>query len=532
MTSRYRKSRISIRLVVVFLAAALLTQGCDSERQSVTSTIVVGATVYDGTGGDGIKAAVRFDGDRIVAVGDLTPLAGETVVDAEGLVLAPGFIDTHSHYYDSRGEYRHMPAVLSQGVTTIVAGMDGFSLADEDLDFVPQSDFMKAFAASPAAVNVASYSPHNSIRQEVLGSEYQRVATAAEIAKMVELVDADMQAGAIGLATGLEYEPGIFSSTEEVIALASVAGRYGGSYVSHLRDEDDRMLEALEEAIRIGREAGLPVHISHIKLADRELWGTTDEVIALLESARDEGIDVTADIYPYIRWASNLGVLFPDRDFSSTEAAEFTFAHAAAPEDVLVTYYAPNPDFEGLTIADIARVVEKDAVSTLLDLAQAADDYFREHQRWGALIIAKGMNQDDVEKFMQWPHTNICSDGGYYIGHPRSYGAFPRALRYFVGELETLSMAEAIHKMSGLSARALGVSDRGLIKGGMHADLVLFDPETITDRATMSDPTAFSIGVKTVWVNGVLAFADGEPTLRYAGRIVTHDSHGTTEPDD
>lgn len=532
MTSRYPKLPINIRLVVAFLAAALLTQGCDLERQPITSTIVVGATVYDGTGADGFEAAVRFDGDRIVAVGDLTPLEGEAVIDAAGLVLAPGFIDTHSHYYDSRGEYRHMPAVLSQGVTTVVAGMDGFSLADEDLDFVPQSEFMEAFAANPAAVNVASYSPHNSIRQAVLGTEYKRVATAAELARMVELVDADMQAGAIGLATGLEYEPGIFSSTEEVIALARVASRYGGSYVSHLRDEDDRMMEALEEAIRIGREAGLPVHISHIKIADRELWGTTDEVIALLESARDDGVDVTADIYPYVRWASNLGVLFPDRDFSSTAAAEFTFTHTAAPEDILLSYYAPNPDFEGLSVADIARIVEKDAVRTLLDLAQAADDYFREHQRWGALIIAEGMNQGDVEKLMQWPYTNICSDGGYYIGHPRSYGAFPRALRYFAGELETLSMAEAIHKMSGLSARALGASDRGLLKGGMHADLVLFDPEAITDRASMSDPTAFSVGIKKVWVNGVLAFTDGEPTLRYAGRIVTHERHGATEPDD
>lgn len=522
--------RITFRLLLVCAAASILTTACDRDGSPVTSTIIIGATVFDGTGAAGVTGSVRFDGDRIVAVGDLSPLSGETVIDADGLILAPGFIDTHGHYYDYRGKYRLMPAVLSQGVTTTVAGMDGFSLADEDLDFVPVEKLVAAFEANPAAVNVAPYSAHNSIRQHVMGDDNRRAATAEELAAMAELVKDDMRAGALGLSTGLEYEPGIFSSTEEVIELARVAAEFGGSYASHIRDEDDLMIDAVNELIRIGREARLPVHISHIKLADRALWGSTKLVVNLLNASREEGIDVTADIYPYVRWASNLRILFPERDFTNREAAEFTFAHTAAPEDILLTYYGPDPELEGLTIAQIAKLTERDAISTLLALSQAADDYFRKHDRWGAMIIARGMSENDVTEFMQWPHTNICSDGGHYIDHPRSYGTFPRVLRHFVGERNVLSMAEAIHKMTGLSARALGLSDRGYLKAGFHADLVLFDPESIADLATMTDPHATSTGIQKVWVNGELAFADGTPTERFAGRVVTHGGRGSFEP--
>lgn len=519
--------RITCRYFFVFAATTLIASPCESNDAAITSTIIIGATIYDGSGADGVTGSVRFDGDRIVAVGDLSAIDGETVVDATGLVLAPGFIDTHGHYYDFRGEYRHMPAVLSQGITTTVTAMDGFSLADEDLDYVPVSRLVKAFIANPAAVNVASYSPHNSIRQHVMGSDNRRAASPDELAAMASLVRADMQAGAIGLSTGLEYEPGIFSSIEELVELARVAAEFGGSYASHVRDEDDRMLDAIEELIQIGREARLPVHISHIKLADRELWGTTDRIISLLDTARDEGVDVTADIYPYVRWASNLRIFFPDRDFTDREAAEFTFAHAAAPEDILLTYFAPNPDLEGLSIAEIAEDSGKDVISTLLELTQAADVYFREHDRWGALVIARGMNLEDVSRLMQWPYANICSDGGYYIKHPRSFGAFPRVLDYFVGELGTLGLAEAIYKMTGLAAESMGFAERGLLKAGMLADLVLFDPATIADRATMDDPEATSIGVRKVWVNGELAFNDGKPTGRFAGRLITY---GGREP--
>ncbi len=283
------------------VASVLLLVSCSEEPTSVSSTLIINAIIFDGTGADGYDGSVRIDGDRIVAVGDIAALDGETIIDATGLALAPGFIDTHSHHDSNMDEYRHMPGVLSQGVTTIVRGADGFSGTDDAFGFIPQSEFNRTFAAAPAAVNVASYSPHNSIRYRIMGTDSKRGATADEIAAMAALVEADMRDGAVGLATGLEYEPGIFSTTQEIIELAKVAANYGGGYMSHVRDEDDHFMDAVDEVIRIGREAGLPVHISHIKLADRAFWGTTDSVIEVLNNARASGVDITADIYHYQR---------------------------------------------------------------------------------------------------------------------------------------------------------------------------------------------------------------------------------------
>jgi N-acyl-D-amino-acid deacylase len=414
-----------------------------------------------------------------------------------------------------------MPGVLSQGITTIARGVDGYSDIDEEFAYVSQSEFNRLFAASPVAVNVASFSPHNSIRYQVMGGDFRREASASEVAQMAAMVAADMQAGAIGLATGLEYEPGIYSSTEELVSLAKVAADFGGSYSSHLRDEDDRLMDAIREIIQIGREAKIDVHISHIKLADRALWGDTRTVITALDRARADGIDVTADLYPYERWASNLVILFPDRNFSNRDTAEFAFAHTAAAEDIIFAYFAPNPEFVGMSIAEVATLAERNAADTLMELAQRADEYLRETGRSGARIIARGMQETDVAAFMAWPFTNICSDGSHDDGHPRGYGAFPRVLKRFVRELDVLTLAEAVHKMTGLSAATLKVNNRGVIKPGAFADLVLFDPEKTADRATMSDPTALSVGIHKVWVNGVLALDNGEPTQRYAGRALT-----------
>lgn len=508
------------RNALILATLLSLAQACAAHSSRPTSTLIVGATIYDGTGAEAVEAALRFDRDRILSVGDLAPLAGETVIDAEGLVLAPGFIDTHSHHDGDIDEFRHMPAVLSQGVTTIVRGSDGFSDVEDELSYRPLSDFNEAFTARPAAVNVASYAPHNSIRRAVMGNDSRREATVAEILEMSALLTAELEAGAIGLATGLEYEPGMYSSTEEIIALAQIASASGGRYASHLRDEDDRLMEAVDEIIRIGREAKISVHISHIKLADRALWGSSDRLLTRLDGARAEGLDITADIYPYDRWASSLAILFPDRNFSNREAAEFAFAHTAAPEDIVLALYRPNPELTGLSVAEVARVTARSETETLMDLAQEADDYLKENGRSGARIIARGMHETDVAALMQWPSTNICSDGSHELGHPRGYGAFPRVLRRYVRELHAVSIAEAIHKMSGLSAAAMNIADRGLVKPGMVADLVLFDAGEIADRATMQDPTAISVGIRKVWVNGVLAFDDGEPTGRYAGRIL------------
>jgi N-acyl-D-amino-acid deacylase len=486
-------------LATIITLLLLPVSGCETNEATSSSTLIVNAVILDGNGGEAFAGAVRFDGDRIIDVGQLTALQGETVIDAGGLALAPGFIDTHSHHDRELDKYRHMPSVLSQGITTIVRGADGKTSGSVSI-----AEYNASISELPAAVNIASFSPHNTIRKHVMGDGYRREATREEIEAMAALVKADMQAGALGLSTGLEYEPGIFSSTEEVIELARIAARDGGRYSSHLRDEDDNLVDAINEIIRIGSEADIPVHISHIKLADKLAWGSTDDIIELLNTARADGIDLTADIYPYERWKSNLAVLFPKRDFTSRATAEFTFTRTAAADDILLIDYPPNRDFEGMTIAQVAAVTERDEITTLLELSQAAEDH-RRNTGENTGIIAKSMNNDDVAAFMKWPYMNICSDGEHH-GHPRGSGSFPRVLGRYVREYGVLSLPEAIHKMTGRSADSTGIKQRGRIESGKYADLVLFNPDTVIDRATMTDPTALSEGVVKVWVNGVLAY--------------------------
>ena len=490
-----------MRTFLLILSWLLPLSACTVESpEPVSSTLISNAVIFDGSGDDPYKGSVRFDAttQRIIAVGDLEAVRGEVIIDAKGRALAPGFIDTHSHHDDDLEEYPQMPGVLSQGITTIVRGVDG-----SGGNYSTVAEFKAA---------------HNSIRLLVMGDDNRRHASDVEIEAMAALVEADMQAGALGLSTGLEYEPGIFSATEEVIALARVAASQGGHYSSHLRDEDDRFVDAIEEILRIGREAEIPVQVSHIKLADQLAWGTTAAIIETLDAARAEGLEISADIYPYERWASNLAVLFPERDYSSVETAEYTFERTAAAEDILLISYPVNPAFEGMTVAEIAGITERDEVTTLLELSQAAEDHRRETGE-DTGIIAKSMNNDDIAAFMRWPYTNICSDG-WHGGHPRGYGSFPRVLGLFVRELGVLTTAEAIFKMTARAADNIGVRDRGRIEAGHYADLVLFNPETIIDHATMKEPMAMSSGIERVWVNGALAFDDGAPTDTFAGQVV------------
>lgn len=506
-----RNSTYVLSLFWVFLLSACTVES----PETASSTLIVNAVIYDGSGGAPYSGAVRFDPatQRIVAVGDIDEVPGEVIIDAQGLALAPGFIDTHSHHDRESDKFRHMPGVLSQGITTIVRGNDGSSG-----DYASVADFNAAFEAMPLAVNAASFSAHNAVREFVLGDDNRRHSSEEELTAMAKLVEADMQAGALGLSTGLEYEPGIFSTTEEVIELARVAAIHNGRYVSHLRDEDDRFVDAIKEIIRIGDEAGIPVHVSHIKIADRLAWGTTNEIIGLMDAARTAGLSITADIYPYERWASNLAVLFPDRDYSSVATAEYTFERTAAAEDILLIRYPANPAFEGMTVAEVAGITERDEVTTLLELSQAADDHRRETGNDSG-IIAKSMNNEDIAAFLRWPYMNICSDGSHG-GHPRGYGSFPRVLGFFGRELGVLTVPEAIFKMTARAADSMGISDRGRIAPGHYADLVLFNPDTIIDHADMKEPTAMSSGIERVWVNGVLAFDVGAPTGAFAGQVV------------
>jgi N-acyl-D-amino-acid deacylase len=483
-------------------------------------TVIVNARVLDGSGAPARAVAVRIVGDRIVEVGALRAKLGDRVVDAGGLTLAPGFIDTHSHHDRGLLEQRDALAIVSQGATTIVAGQDGGSRT-------PLAGFFARLERTPAAVNVASYVGHGTVRSAVMGDDFRRVATAAEVGRMREIVEAEMRAGALGLSTGLEYDPGIYSSRGEVLELARAVAPFGGRYISHVRSEDRAFWQAIDEIIAIGRDARIPVQISHVKLAMRSLWGQTDSLFRMLDRARAAGVDVTADVYPYTYWQSTLTVLFPERDFANRGAAEFALREVSAPEGLLLSRFAPDSTYVGKTVADIARLRKTDAATTLMALIRETEEAGRAGRPSDESVIGTSMAERDVARLIAWPHANICSDGELAGRHPRGFGAFPRVLGRYVREQGVITLPEAVRKMTSLAAAHMGIVDRGRIGPGYFADLVLFDPATVIDRATPTAPRETAVGIRTVWVNGEVVYEGGALTGRHPGRVVRR---GRAEP--
>ncbi|WP_426165308.1 N-acyl-D-amino-acid deacylase family protein [Sandarakinorhabdus sp. DWP1-3-1] len=479
------------------------------------ATIITNASIIDGTGAPARPGNVRIDGDRITAVGTFAPAPGDTIVDAHGLTLAPGFIDSHSHH--DRGDFaqRSMAPLIAQGVTTIVIGADGFS--DGTI-----ADRARRYAAAPASVNVASHSGHGSLRSKVMGKDFKRSATPAEVKAMQDLLAADMRAGSLGLSTGLEYDPAIYSDKAEVLALAQTAAGFGGRYISHMRSEDVRLDDAIDELLEIGRVTRMPVQISHFKIAIVDRWGQAKALLAKLDKARLAGIDVTADVYPYEYWQSTLSVLMPGRDFRDREAAVFALTKLSTPEGMLIGNYAPEPALAGRTIAQVAAARKADPYDTYLALIRDAEAFAAAHPDATDVesVIGTSMAPADVADFIAWPHSNICSDGLMQGRHPRNAGSFAKVLRLYVREQQRLTLVEAVHKMTGLSAAHMGLADRGVIRPGAMADLVLFDPATISDHADVTRPGALATGVDRVWVNGVAVLADGKPSGAYPGRFL------------
>ena len=495
----------ALSFVLALLAPSLLG------AEPAPTLRIVNARLIDGTGAPARMGSLRIAGDRIAAVGDVEPLPGEPVFDAKGLVLAPGFIDTHSHA-DVLGIPEALGAV-SQGITTIVVGQDGGSM-------LPLSELFARLERAPAAVNVASYSGHGTLREKVLGKDFRRAATAGEIAEMSRLLERDMEAGALGLSTGLEYDPGIYSSRAELLELARVAARHGGRYISHIRSEDRKFWEAIDEILAIGREAKLPVQISHVKLAMRSLWGEAPRLLALLDKARAQGIDVTADIYPYLYWHSTLTVLFPERDFENLETARQVLAEIAPADGLLLGRYLPNPAYAGRTVAEIAKERGEAPEKTLVALIRDAEALRRQGKEGVESVIGTSMVEGDLEKLLAWPHTNLCTDGELGGRHPRGFGAFPRVLGRYVRERGVLPLEETVRKMTSLAADHTGLADRGRLAPGAYADLVLFDPGKVIDRATTSEPHALAAGIERVWVNGRAVFADGAASGLKPGRVL------------
>jgi N-acyl-D-amino-acid deacylase len=489
------------------LAVLGACSGDGKPEPGVTSTLIVNASIVDGTGAPARAGAVRIDGDRIVELGALEPKRGEAVLDAKGLVLAPGFIDVHSHHEEGLFEMRDATPVVSQGITTIVAGQDGSMT-------YPVRELFERMQETPVAINVATFVGHGTLRTDAMGKDdYRRHATAEEVEKMRQGVADGMNAGALGLATGLEYDPGIYSATEEVVTLAKEAASAGGRYISHVRSEDREFWAAIDEIVRIGREAKIPVQVTHIKLAMKDWWGQHDRLLGILDKARAEGVEITSDIYPYEYWHSDLTVLFPKRDFKDRAVARFILDHVTPADGIVLTTYSPEPALVGKTLAEIAAAKGTDPADELMDLiarSQGEDDQ--------QSIMGRGMIEQDIDALIVWPHASICSDGSLDSLHPRGRGAFTKVLREYVREKKVLTLEEAVRKMTGLSAANMGIADRGVIRPGAFADLVLFDPATVADRSTFEDPKALSVGIERVWVNGVPVWQDGQATDARPGR--------------
>jgi N-acyl-D-amino-acid deacylase len=504
------------RLLAASVIATAIATACTKSAAPVPARpgfLITNANVIDGSGSPARRASVRVEGDRIAAVGELATRSGETVVDAHGLTLAPGFIDTHSHADDDLFEHPDALAVVSQGITTIIGGQDGGSP-------IPLARYLDSLQKSPGAVNVGMYVGHGSIRDSVMGEDFKRVATPAEVDRMKAMLASEMQAGAIGLSSGLEYDPGIYSDPSEVIALAKVAASFGGRYISHIRSEDYAFWKAIDEIITIGREAKLPVQISHTKLAMRDLWGHADSLVRILDAARKSGVDITADVYPYLYWHSTLTVLFPKRDFENRTSAEFALTQTSTPGGLLLGHYEPNPSYAGKTVAEISKLRGTDSITTLIDLIRDSEAMRKRTGHSSESVIGTSMVEPDVELIMKWPYTNLSTDGSLDGPHPRGYGAFPRFLGRYVRERKVMPLEEAVHRMTSLAAEHMGIKDRGRITPGMFADLVLFDPATVIDRATPAEPHLVSVGIARVWVNGAEVFADGKTTTARPGKVI------------
>jgi len=355
-----------------------------------------------------------------------------------------------------------------------------------------------------------------------MGSEnLSRPATPVELEKIKQLLKDDLQKGSLGLSTGLEYEEGFYSNRNEVIELAKVAAAAKARYISHIRSEDVTMIDAIDEIIQIGREAKLPVQISHIKIALKDDWGNAAKLLSIFEQVRAEGIDITADCYPYTFWNSTLRVLFPKKDFKSMSSATYATQHLFDPESSVLVRFKPDTNYQGKTIAAISKMRNETSPQTLIHLVAAAEAFEKTHPDEGGVeaIMGKSMSEGDVSDFLSWPHTNICSDGANG-GHPRGYGSFTRVLSTYVKERKAISWETAIYKMTALAAEHTGIKNRGVIAPGYYADLVLIDKEMVKDNASIQNPMALSDGILQVWVNGVLVYKNKMSNHKFPGEFV------------
>lgn len=536
-------------------AGALLSPGFLAGRRRA-DLVLRGATVLDGTGGPGRLADVAVTGDRISAVGRDLP-AGSEEIDLGGLALAPGFIDIHSHADTSLLVEPRAESRIRQGVTLEVVGQDGGSVgpwSEEafqenrerwrerygiDIDFRDPPGFLDAIDRARPAVSVASMIGNGAVRGLVVGNE-DRPATDAELARMKEEVRRAIDGGCVGLSSGLEYTPSGFADATELVQLATVLRGTGYPYASHMRNEDDRLLGAVEEAIHVGRMAGVPVQISHLKAQGQRNYWKQDVVLDLIEQVRDDGHDVLFDCYPYTAYQTGLSNLFPTamraggtdaflgrlRDPETGPRLERACRDKVALlgdwNSVQIASAGEETAWaRGRRLGDLARERGVDPYALTLQLLEA--------NRGSVGMIGHGMGEENVARLVAHPLGMLCSDGGAYAPygplsagapHPRGYGTFPRLLGRYVREAGVLSLEAAVAKITSRPARRLGLAGRGEITPGAFADLVAFDPSTVEDQATFEDPHRYPVGIPVVVVNGVVTLRDGEHTGALGGRGV------------
>lgn len=500
----------------------------NSPAQADYDLLIINARIIDGTGNPWFNGSIAIKNGRIARVGRFNGAESKFVIDAKGQIVAPGFIDVHAHTEDI---FNNPVAenFVRMGVTSLVTGNCGGSVTDI-------GEFLGRFKEKPLAVNLATLIAHGSVRSKAMGLD-NRAPTQAEQSQMNAIVEQGMKDGAVGLSTGLIYVPGTFAKTEEVVELAKVASRYGGTYASHIRDEGNGVVDAVNEAINIGEQAKMPVEISHFKISSKALWGQSPTTIGLVRSARERGLNVTVDQYAYTASSTSLDIRLPNwaiaggreegkkrladpetrakiaremkEDLKKKKFSDYGFAYVAS--------HRANPEFNGKNIAEITQIVRK---SKKVD-AQI-EQIFDMYEKGGAQMVYQVMSEDDVKTIMREPFTMIASDSGVRtfgagVPHPRGYGNNARVLGRYVREQKLITLEDAIRKMTSLPAQTFGLRDRGQLREGFAADIVIFDDARIIDKATFDAPHQYAEGFSSVIVNGKVVFSDSKMTGEMPG---------------
>ncbi len=493
--------------------------------------IIRNGRIVDGSGNPWFHGDIAIAKGKVVAVGHVAGTASR-VIDAKGLVVAPGFIDVHTHIEGNEWNVPMAPNFIYDGVTSVVTGNCGSSNTDI-------ARYFRQLDSARISINVATLVGHNDVREAIMG-ESQRDPTAEEQRKMEDLVEQAMKDGAVGFSTGLIYVPGTYSKTPEVVGLAKAAARHYGVYASHIRDEADGMTAAVEEAINIGRQAGIPVEISHFKTTYKPNWGRSTSMVEQVEKARHEGIEVTVDQYPYIASSTSLNTRLPSWAFSggrdsllwrlgdpATRARIKKAMHADLKEKLVKNYsyclvarYGADTTINGLNISQVNerwgnKPTADNEIETILKMVE----------KGGAAMVFFSMDEGDLKTIMQYPFNMIASDAGINtfgsgVPHPRGYGTNARVLGRYVREMKVVRLEEAIRRMSSLPAQKFQLLDRGLLRPGMAADIVVFDPAIVADKATFEKPHQYAIGFQYVLVNGVVTVDEGKHTGARAGAVL------------